>query len=160
MRRNRFLTNFGSTISDIQLESGKIKKNPLKLILWIMVKLTSWGRLKDVQLQVHSLGLHIGPYGDVLRTSQGRPAADAFVGVTYRTIWGQPEDVSTFLGDVFSTSSGRNFAEGILVLLQDCLNQSKNMLFRRSRKRLTCGRKAFSHLFMIVQDVYPILKIH
>ena len=95
MRRNRFLTNFGSTISDIQLESGKIKKNPLKLILWIMVKLTSWGRLKDVQLQVHSLGLHIRPYGDVLRTSQGRPAADAYVGVTYRTIWGQSEDVST-----------------------------------------------------------------
>ena len=30
---------------------------------------TSLERLKDVQLQMHSLGLHIGPYGDNLRTS-------------------------------------------------------------------------------------------
>ena len=37
----RFLTYFGSTIADIQLESGKIKKIPYKPILWIMVKLTS-----------------------------------------------------------------------------------------------------------------------
>ena len=29
---------------------------------------------------------------DVLSTSQGRPAADASLGVTYRTIWGRPED--------------------------------------------------------------------
>ena len=44
---------------------------------------------------------------DVLSTSQGRPAADASLGVTYRTIWGRPEDVRTFffgrLQDILGT---------------------------------------------------------
>ena len=31
--------------------------------------------------------------------------------VTYRTIWGRPEDVRAFFGDVLRTSSGRNFAQ-------------------------------------------------
>ena len=37
-------------------------------MLWIMVKFTSWVRPKDVP-QMRPLALHIGPYGDVLRTS-------------------------------------------------------------------------------------------
>ena len=48
---------------------------------------------------------------DVLSTSQGRSAADASLGVPYRTIWGRPEDVRTLFLDVFRTSSGRNFAQ-------------------------------------------------
>ena len=43
--------------------------------------------------------------------SQGNPAADTSLGVTYRTIWGRPEDVSAFSGDVYRASLGRNFAE-------------------------------------------------
>ena len=35
-----FFTNFGGTMSDIQLETGKTEKNHQNLILWIMVKLT------------------------------------------------------------------------------------------------------------------------
>ena len=46
----------------------------------------------------------------------------------------------------------------MLVLLQDCLNQGKNLYCKGSRKRLTWGRKAFSHSFTIVINVYPILK--
>ena len=48
-----------------------------------------------------------------MNTSQGCPAADASLGVTYRTIWGRPEDVRTFFGDVVivSMSLGCNFAE-------------------------------------------------
>ena len=48
---------------------------------------------------------------DVLSTSQGRPTADASLGVTYRTRWGRPEDVRTFFGYILRTSSGRNFSE-------------------------------------------------
>ena len=48
--------------------------------------------------------------------SQGRPAADASLGVTYRTIWGRPKDVRTFFGYVLRTSSGRNFAEWVDIL--------------------------------------------
>ena len=35
-------------------------------------------------------------------------ATDVSLGITYRTIWGRPEDVRTFFGDVFRTSLGRN----------------------------------------------------
>ena len=51
---------------------------------------------------------------DVLSTSQGRSAADASLGLTYRTIRGSPENVRIFFGNVFRTSSGRNFAEWVL----------------------------------------------
>ena len=39
-------------------------------------------------------------YGQIviLSTSQGRPAADASFGVTYRTRWGRHENVTTFFG--------------------------------------------------------------
>ena len=43
--------------------------------------------------------------------SQGHPAADTSLGVTYRTTWGRPGDISAFSGDVYRTSLGRNFAE-------------------------------------------------
>ena len=33
---------------------------------------------------------------DVLSTSDGRPAADASLGLTYWTIWTRPENVRTF----------------------------------------------------------------
>ena len=39
--RIRFLTYFGSAMSDIHLASGNIEKSSYKSILWIMVKLTS-----------------------------------------------------------------------------------------------------------------------
>ena len=48
---------------------------------------------------------------DVMSTSQGRPAADASLDVTYRTRWGRPEDVRTFWGSIFRTFSEQNFAE-------------------------------------------------
>ena len=86
--RIRFLTYFGSALSDMQLESGKIEKNLQKSILWIMVKLTSCVRPKDVLVRMHRLALHIGPYGDVLRTS-GR-----FSG----TYSGRPPDVILLIG--------------------------------------------------------------
>ena len=56
---------------------------------------------------------HFMDYGyiDIQSTSQWHPTADASFGVTYRTIWRHPEDVKMFLGDVFRTSFGRNFAK-------------------------------------------------
>ena len=81
--RIRFLTYFGSALSDMQLESGNIEKNPLKSILWILVKLASLVRPKNVPLRMRPFPLHIEPYGDVLRTS----------------------------GRFSGTSSGRNFAK-------------------------------------------------
>ena len=51
-------------MSDMYLESGNIEKFPKKHILWIMIKLTSWQRLKDVALQMSLLG--------VFRTFLGR----------------------------------------------------------------------------------------
>ena len=47
-----------------------------------------------------------------MSTSQGRPTADASLGVTYRTI-----DVRTFFGDVVRTSLGHNFVEWVDVQL-------------------------------------------
>ena len=41
MGRIRFLTYFGSAMSDLHLASGNIEKFPLKPILCIMIKLTS-----------------------------------------------------------------------------------------------------------------------
>ena len=79
----RFLTYFGSTIADIQLESGKIKKIPCKPILWVMVKLTSWVRAKDVPLWMRPWTLNIGPYGDVLKTSR------RFSGTSSGRPWGR-----------------------------------------------------------------------
>ena len=46
-----------------------------------------------------------------LSTSQGHPAKGSPLRVTYRTIWGRPEDVRTFFGNVLRMSSGRNFSE-------------------------------------------------
>ena len=40
----KFLTYFGSAISDIHLESGNVEKFSEKPILSIMNKVTSWGR--------------------------------------------------------------------------------------------------------------------
>ena len=61
-------------------EIKKNRKIPWKLILWIMVTLTSRVRPNDVPLRMPPLALHIGPYGDILRTwgcfwgtSSGRP---------------------------------------------------------------------------------------
>ena len=42
-------------------------------------------------------------------TSQGSStAAYASLGITYKAIWGRPEDVGGFFGDVFRTFLGRN----------------------------------------------------
>ena len=84
-----FLIYFGSVLSDIQLELGKIEKTSIK-----------------THFIDHS-------QTDVLITSKRRPTADASLGVTYRTIWGRPQDVRTFLGDVRKTSAGRKFAEWV-----------------------------------------------
>ena len=62
---------------------------------------------------------------DVLSTSQRRPATDASLGVTYRTIWGRPKEVMTFLGDVFTTSSGCSFADWVVFKV------IRNVLFYR-----------------------------
>ena len=45
------------------------------------------------------------------KLSHGRPAKDASLRVSYRTIWRRPEDVMTFCGDLLRNSTGRNFAE-------------------------------------------------
>ena len=50
-------------------------------------------------------------YIDVLRMSQGRPAKDAPLGVTYKTIWKRSEDFKKFFGNLLSTSSEHNFIE-------------------------------------------------
>ena len=50
--RIRFLNYFGSAMSDLHLGSGNIEKFPRKPILWVMIKLMSWGRPKDVTLRV------------------------------------------------------------------------------------------------------------
>ena len=55
---------------------------------------------------------------DVLSTSQGRPTADASLGVTYRAIWGRPDDVKTLFGNVLRMSSGCIFAEWVLTTLR------------------------------------------
>ena len=57
-----------------------------------MVKLTSLVRPKYVPLQMRLIALQIGPYGDFLMTS------------------------GHFLGGVFRTSSGHNFAEWVITI--------------------------------------------
>ena len=57
-----FFTNFGSTMSKYTVGIRKNRKKSLKTHSWIMVKLTSWVRPKDVPLQMRPLALHIGPY--------------------------------------------------------------------------------------------------
>ena len=85
--------------------------------------------MSDIRLESgkKSIKTHFMDYGyiDVLSTSQGRPAADATFGVTYRTIWGRPEDVRTFFGDMLRTSSGRNFAELEGIVSKFCLKLGK-----------------------------------
>ena len=72
-----------------------------------MVKLPSWLRPKDVPLRMGPLVLHIGPYGDVLRTSE------------------------RFSG-VLRTSSGRNFAEWDNFQLRRTWNRRKDILINVS----------------------------
>ena len=57
-----------------------------------MVKLMSWVRPKDFPLQMPPLVLHIGPYGDVLMTSE------CFLG----TSSGRPRDVILPSGKIFN----------------------------------------------------------
>ena len=75
-----------------------------------MVKLTSGVRPKDVPLRMRPLSLHIGPYGDVLRTSR------RFSG----TSSGRPRDVIFPSGYFFRTAT---FSEEELFQEQICLEK-------------------------------------
>ena len=61
-----------------------------------------------------------------MSTSQGSPAADASLDVTYRTISGCPEDARTFYGYVLKTSLGCTFPEWVTPCLVVTFNTAVN----------------------------------
>ena len=84
--------------------------------------------------------------------SQGRPAKDVSLGVTYRTIWGRPGDVRTFFWDVLRMSLGRNFAVRVInwelekfswntICTKLCLTSASSVGLKRKRFILIWWRK-------------------
>ena len=60
----------------------------------------------------------------MLSTFPGCLAADAFLGVPYRNIWGHPEDVRTFLGDVDVSLTSRYLPEKFSLLMQNVTSEN------------------------------------
>ena len=60
---------------------------------------TTWYVVRIRKYRKKFIKIHFIDYGYIyaLSKSQGRPAEDASLRVTYRTIWGHPEDISTVL---------------------------------------------------------------
>ena len=67
--RNRFLTYFGSAMSDIQLKSEKTEKIQKKSFYGFMGKLMCEMHPKVVPLRMPLLALHMRPYMYVIKAS-------------------------------------------------------------------------------------------